>query len=437
MNAIHVQSGRVIDPARGIDGVQDVWIRNGRIVAVGELPLEFPRHEQIDATGLIICPGLVDLSARLREPGASHKGTIASETRAAVAGGITTLCQPPDTKPVIDAPATVELIHQRALAAGAARVVPIGALTLGLDGEYLAPARALAAAGCPALGQAERPIRDTHVLRQALAYAATHELPVMLPLHDPDLAHGCAHEGAVATRLGLPGIPVAAETAALARIIALAADTGARVHVGRVSSAGACDLLMRARDAGTAITADVAAHQLHLTHEAAIRFDSHAHVRPPLREESDRVALRQAVAEGLIGVICSDHQPHEPDAKQVPFGASAPGISALETLLPLALDLVHTGDCDLATALARLTAEPAQVLGLSAGTLSPDSPADLLAFDPDAEWVLDPANMHSRGRNTPFAGTALRGRVAWTMVDGRVVHEAASVKRQASSRGKE
>lgn len=421
MSAIRVQGGRVIDPARGIDGVQDVWIRDGRIVAVGELPLEFPYHEQIDATGLIVCPGLVDLCARLREPGTSHKGTIASETRAAVAGGITTLCQPPDTKPVIDAPATVELIHQRALAADAARVVPIGALTLGLDGEYLAPARALAAAGCPALGQAERPIRDTHVLRQALAYAATHDLPVMLPLLDPDLAHGCAHEGAVASRLGLPGIPVSAETVALARIIALAADTGARVHVGRISSAAACDLLARARDTGVAISADVAAHQLHLAQEAVLRFDSNVHVLPPLRSESDRTALRQAVAEGLVTAVCSDHQPHEPDAKQVPFGASAPGISALETLLSLALDLAHTGDCDLTTVLMRLTAGPAQILGLPAGTLAPDQPADVFAFDPEAGWVLDPANMHSHGRNTPFAGTALRGRVAWTIVDGRRV----------------
>lgn len=421
MNALRIEGGRVIDPAGGVDGLHDVWIRDGRIVAVGDAPAGFPEPARIDAAGLVVCPGLVDLCARLREPGEAHKGTIASETRAAVAGGITTLCQPPDTKPVIDAPATVELIHQRALAAGSARVLPIGALTLGLDGEYLAPSRSLAAAGCPALGQAERPVRDTHVLRQALAYAATHDLPVMLPLLDPDLAHGRAHEGAVATRLGLPAIPVAAETTALARLIVLAADTGARIHVGRVSSAAACELLARARDAGTAITADIATHQLHLTHEAVIRFDSHAHVRPPLREESDRVALRRALADGLIGTVCSDHQPHEPDAKRVPFGASAAGISALETLLPLALDSVHAGDCDLATALRALTSGPARALGLEAGTLAPGAAADLCAFDPDAEWVLDPDRMFSRGRNTPFAGTTLRGRVAWTMVGGRRV----------------
>lgn len=422
MSALRIQGGRVIDPGRELDGVHDVWIRDGLVAALGEAPAGFPDHERLDAGGLVICPGLVDLCARLREPGQTHKGTIASETRAAAAGGVTTLCQPPDTRPVIDAPATVELIHQRALAAGTARVLPVGALTVGLAGEYLAPMRALAAAGCAALGQAEHPIRDTHVLRQALAYAATHDLPVMLPIHDPDLAHGCAHEGPVATRLGLPGIPVAAETTALARIIALAADTGARVHVGRLSSAAGCDLLARARAAGTTVSADVAAHQLHLTQQAVSRFDSRAHVRPPLRAEHDRAALRQAVADGLVHAVCSDHQPHEPDAKSIPFGASEPGISALETLLPLALDLAHTGDCGLGAALAPLTAGPARALGLAAGTLAPGAAADLCAFDPDAEWVLEPARMRSRGRDTPFAGTALRGRVAWTMVGGERVY---------------
>lgn len=420
MSALRIEGGRVIDPAGGVDGVHDVWIEGGRIAAVGASPKGFPQHETIGAAGLVVCPGLVDLCARLREPGEAHKGGIGPETRAAVAGGVTTLCQPPDTRPAIDTPATVELIHQRALAADRARVLPVGALTVDLAGEYLAPMRALAAAGCVALGQAERPIRDTHVLRQALAYAATHGLAVMLPPHDPDLAHGCAHEGPVATRLGLPGIPVAAETTALARIAALAADTGARIHVGRVSSAAACERLARARDAGLALTADVAAHQLHLTEAALLSLDSRTHVRPPLRDAADRAALRRAVADGLLAV-CSDHQPHEADAKRVPFGASAPGISALETLLPLALDLVRAGDADLVTILHALTAGPSRALGLGAGTLAPGTAADMVAFDPDAEWTLDPAAMLSRGRNTPFAGASLRGRVAWTLVGGRRV----------------
>lgn len=421
MTALRIEGARVVDPARDIDDVSDIWIDQGRIAALGGAPARFPEHRVIDAGGLVLCPGLVDCCARLREPGETHKGGIASESRAALAGGVTAVCQPPDTRPVIDAPATVELIHQRALAADAARVCTIGALTLGLAGEYLSPMRALAAAGCVALGQADRPVRDTHVLRQALAYAATHDLTVVLPPIDPDLAHGCAHEGAVATRLGLPGIPVAAETAGLARIIAVAGDTGARVHVGRLSSAAGCDLLARARAAGVTISADVAAHQLHLAEDAVARFDSHAHVRPPLRTEGDRSALRQAVAEGLIDAVCSDHQPHEADAKRAPFGASAPGMSALETLLPLTLDLAHNGDCELATAIRALTAAPARALGLEFGTLATGAPADLCAFDPDAEWTLDPARMRSRGRNTPFAGHTLRGRVAWTMIGGRQV----------------
>lgn len=420
MSALRVQGARVIDPAQGTDARQDVWIDNGTIVALGRAPDTFPDHEIVDAAGLVVCPGLVDCCARLREPGEANKGSIASEAAAAASAGITTLCQPPDTRPVIDTPSTVELIHQRAATADRARVRVVGALTLGLAGEYLAPMRALVAAGCIALGQADRPVRDTHILRQAMAYAATHDLTVVLPPVDPDLAHGCAHEGAVATRLGLPGIPVAAETAGLARVIAVAADTGARIHVGRLSSAAACDLLAGARSRGLAITADVAAHQLHLTEQAVAHFDSQAHVRPPLRTEGDRSALRQAVSDGLIDAVCSDHQPHEPDAKRAPFGASAPGISALESLLPLALDLVSGGDCSLVTALRALTSGPARALNLDAGTLTAGGPADLCAFDPEAEWTLQPARMKSRGRNTPFAGARLRGRVAWAMVGGRL-----------------
>lgn len=421
MTAVIVTGGRVVDPASGTDRVADVYIADGRVAAVGAAPSEFPDADRIDAGGRIVCPGLVDLCARLREPGQTRKGSIDSETRAAVAGGITTVCCPPDTVPVIDAPATVELIRQRAAAANRAHVRPVGALTLGLAGEYLAPMGALAAAGCVALGQADRPVRDTHVLRAALAYATTHGLTVMLDPQDPWLSHGCAHEGAVATRLGLDGIPVAAETTELARLFALAADTGARLHVGRISSAAGVELIARARADGIAVTADVAAHQLHLT-EAELRgFDSNAHVRPPLRSAVDRDALRAAVADGVIDSVCSDHQPHDADAKLVPFGESAPGISGLETLLPLVLDLAASGACDLPTALARITAGPARALGLGAGSLASGAPADLCILDPDASWTLAPERMYSRGRNTPFAGTELRGRVEAVLVDGRRV----------------
>jgi len=419
MSALRIRGGRVVDPASGIDRIADVWIADGRIAAIGDPPRAFPDYTPIDATGRIVCPGLVDLCARLREPGATHKGTIASETRAAAAGGISTLCCPPDTTPVIDTAATVELIRQRAAAAGGVRVHPLGALTTGLAGEFLAPMDALRAAGCIGMSQGDRPIPDTHVLRAALAYAATLDLPVVLAPRDPWLSTGCAHEGAVATRLGLPGIAVAAETTELARILALAGDTGARVHVGRLSTAAGVDLLARARASGVHVSADVAAHQLHLTAEAAAGFDSTAHVQPPLRDPADRDALRAAVAEGLIDTICSDHQPHDPDAKLAPFGASAPGISALETLLPLVTALARESVCDLATALARVTVGPARALGLAAGTLAPGAEADVCIFDAEAGWTVDPERWRSRGRNTPFAGRQLEGRVEMLLIGGR------------------
>ncbi len=419
MSALRISGGRVVDPASGHDAPGDVWIDDGRIAALGEPPSGFPAHDSIDASGQVVCPGLVDLCARLREPGASHKGTITSETRAAVAGGVTSVCCPPDTQPPVDTPATVELVRQRSIEADQARVHPLGALTSGLAGQYLAPMRALAAAGCPAFGQGERPVADSHILRSALAYAATIGRPVILPAVDAALAQGCAHEGPTAAALGLPGIPVAAETTALARIVALVADTGARVHVGRLSSAAAVELLARARQDGLPVSGDVAAHQLHLTEAALAGFDTRAHLRPPLRTAADRAALRAGVAEGVIASVCSDHRPQDPDAKQRPFASSGVGLSGLETLLGLVLDLVRAGECDLATALARVTAGPAGALGLQAGTLAPGAPADVCIFDPEVAWRVEPAAFVSRGRDTPLAGVTLHGRTTRVLVEGR------------------
>ncbi|ROR34513.1 dihydroorotase [Inmirania thermothiophila] len=419
-----IRGARLVDPAGGLDTVADLHVADGRIAALGPAPAGFVPERVIEAAGLVACPGLVDLAARLREPGQEHKATIASETRAAAAGGITTLCCPPDTEPVIDTPAVAELIQRHARAAGFARVLPIGAVTQGLAGAQLSEMAALREAGCVAVGDGLEPLGDPLLLRRAMAYAATFDLPLHLRPEDPALRDGgIAHEGRVATRLGLPGIPPSAETVAIARALALAEETGARVHFCRLSTARGVALVRRAKAEGLAVTADVSAHQLHLTEDDLEGFDPQCHLRPPLREGADREALRAGLADGTLDAVCSDHQPHEADAKLAPFGETEPGISALETLLPLTLALVADGVCDLATALARLTAGPAAVLGLAPPRLAPGAVADVCLFDPDAAWTVEAATLRSRGRNSPFLGRTLRGRVRWTLLEGRIVHE--------------
>jgi len=418
---LHFEGARLVDPANGVDRPLDLWVSDGRIAALGVRPEGFRADTVIHARGRILCPGLVDLSAHPREPGQEHKATIASEARAAAAGGITTFCCPPDTDPVVDTPAVVELLRRRAAAADGARLVPLGALTRGLAGTELSEMAALAAAGCPGVAEV-RPVADTQVLRRAMEYAATFDLAVHLRPEDHWLARGgCVHEGGVAARLGLPGIPTAAETAALARDLALVEETGARVHFCRLSSAAGARLVAAARERGLPVTADCAMHQLFLTESALEGFDGQCHVRPPLRSAEDRAALRQAVADGVIGAICSDHQPHEAEAKLAPFPATAPGISAVDTFLALGLELVRQGVLDLSTLIDRISTTPAAILGREAGSLSPGSPADLCLIDPDAEWRLTATAMHSRGHNSPFLGQTLRGRVEQTWVGGRCV----------------
>lgn len=382
---IHIQGGRVIDPANGIDAEMDIYIAKEKIVAVGSGPEGFQADQTIDASGQIVCPGLVDLGAHLREPGQEHKATIRSETRAAVAGGITTLCLPPDTSPVVETAADVELIRRRADDSDLARVLVIGALTVGLQGKELSEMMQLQRAGCVAMGNAHKPIRSSLVLRKALEYAGTFGITVFLQPEDPDLAdEGCAHEGVVAARLGLPAIPEAAETVALARDLELIRQTGARAHLGRLSSARAVEMVAEARAAGLPISADVSAHQLHLTEMDIGDFDAQCHVRPPLRTQRDRDALRAGLANGILDAVCSDHQPHEPDAKMAPFPVTEPGISALETLLPLTLKMADEIGMPLIDALDLVTAAPAKILGIKAGTLSIGAPADICLFDPRA-----------------------------------------------------
>jgi dihydroorotase len=429
---LSIRNGRLIDPTSGVDREADLHIADGLVVAVGAAPGGFQPDRTLDARGLVICPGLVDLSARLREPGLEQKATIASETRAAAAAGITTICCPPDTAPIVDTPAVAQLVLQIAERHGYARVLPAGAITQGLEGRQITEMAALKQAGCPVLSQADRPIRSTQVLRRALEYATTFGITLFLQPQDPDLAEGgCAHEGRVATRLGLPGIPQAAETVAVARALALAEQTGARIHFRGLSTARGAEILAMARGRGILATGDVAMHQLFLTEDDVDGFDADCHVIPPLRTLEDREALRAAVAAGHIQAVCSDHQPHDADAKQAPFPETAPGISALETLLPLALCLVNEGVLELPAALARLTSGPAEILGYgpargpgrSIGCLSPGSLADVCVFDPNETWVPMPGNLASHGANSPFLGIEIHGRVHWTLLGGRVAFE--------------
>ncbi len=423
-NRIAIINGRLIDPANAIDGQHDLYVENGKICAVGNSPQGFAPDLTIDASGQVVCPGLVDLNARVREPGQEHKATIESETRAAAKGGITTICCPPDTNPVIDTPAVAGMIYNKSLEIGYARVLPIGALTLGLEGNQLSEMVALTKAECPVLSNAYAPLANTLVERRALEYAATFGITVFIRPEDRHLRNnGCVHEGPVCARLGLPGIPEAAESVAVARDLALAAHTGCTIHFHALSTATALQTIERAQNRKLPVSANVAAHQLHLTEEDIEGFDSNCHVIPPLRTRKDLEQLRKGLATGVISAICSDHQPHEPDSKEAPFPSTAPGISSLETLLSLTLTLVQDGVLDLPTAIARLTSGPADILGLPLGQLATGADADICIFDPEVPWQLRAEEMLSAGKNTPFLEREFTGRVTHTLFQGRLVYQ--------------
>lgn len=416
---------RVLDPSQNLDTQTDVYIADGRIVGLGEAPAAFDsqRAGTIQAQGQWLIPGVIDTWARLREPGQEHKATIATETLAAVAGGITTLCMPPDTDPVLDSIAVARFIKRRAQLAGRARVAAIGALTQGLKGELLAEMAELTEGGCVAISNAHYPVRDLRLLRRALEYAATFDILVVIQPQDPSLAkRGCAHEGVIATRLGLPGIPVSAETAPLAQLLAIMAETGARVHINNLSSRAGVRLIAQAKADGLPITASVSAHHLWLSEMDTDALCGNTHVQPPLRSLRDRDALREALAEGTIDCVISDHQPHEMDAKLAPFPATEPGISGLETLLPLVLKLVDDGVLTLARALDALTRRPAQLFGFTdSGQIALGSRADLALINPDAFWTLDDTTLLSAGRDTPFMGWDFRHQTHMTWVNGKRV----------------
>lgn len=421
---IQIKSGHLIDPKNGIDAVMDVFIAAGKVVAIGSAPSNFQANRVIDAEGLVVCPGLVDLSARLREPGYEYKATLESEMDAAVAGGITSLACPPDTDPPLDEPGLVEMLKHRARSLNQARVYPIGALTQGLKGKHLTEMAELRDAGCVAFGQSDAPLTDTLVMMQSMQYAATFGFGVWLRPQDMSLSNnGVAHDGEVATRLGLPPIPVCAETIALSNIILLARETGAKVHLCRLSSAEGVSMVRVARKQGLSITCDVAINHMHLSEMDIGFFDSNCHLVPPLRGLSDRDALRAGLMDGTIDAVCSDHTPVDEDAKLLPFGEAEVGATGLELLLPLTLKWALEMKLPLSTAIAKITVEPAKILGIDAGHLSPATAADLCIFDPNQYWKVEPAALKSQGKNTPFLGMELQGRVKYTLVDGSIVYE--------------
>ncbi len=421
---IEIRNGRLIDPKHGVDRTTSVYVAAGKVAAIGESPPGWSANRTIDASGLVVAPGLIDLSARLREPGFEYKATLESEMAAAVAGGVTSLSCPPDTDPPLDEPGLVEMLKHRARSLNQAHVYPVGALTIGLAGQDLTEMGELAEAGCVAFSQAEAPLADTQVLMRAMQYASTFGHRVWLRPQDSYLARGgVAHDGELATRLGLAAIPAAAETIALATIFALVRETSVCVHLARLSTADGVAMVRAAKKEGLPVTCDVAAHHLHLCDVDIGWFDPQCHLIPPLRGTRDRAALRAGLTDGTIDAVCSDHTPVDDDAKQLPFAEAEPGATGLELLLPLTLKWAATEKVELSGALARITLNPARVLGIDAGHLGVGHAADICVFDPAAHWIVEPRALRSQGKNTPFLGLEVPGRVRTTLVGGQVVFE--------------
>ena len=426
-----IRNGHLLDPASGLDTPGDVAVADGRVLAMGQLPADFVPAQTLDAQGCIVMPGLVDLAVRLREPGHEHEGMLASELSAAVAGGVTCLVCPPDTDPVLDEPGLVEMLRFRAQSLHQARVLPLGALTRGLKGEVLTEMLQLSEAGCVGFSQAEVGIANTQVLMRAMQYARSFGYTVWLRPQELHLGKGVAASGPLATRMGLSGVPVAAETIALHTIFELVRTTGARVHICRLSSAAGALLLRQAKAEGLPVTGDVSINSLHLTDMDVGYFDSRTRLSPPLRQQRDREALRQALQDGTIDALVSDHMPVGADEKELPFAEAEPGATGLELLLSLALKWARDSDLPLVQALACVTHRSADVLAASQGTaqggmghLAVGAKADICVFDPQAAWTVQAAHLRSQSKHTPFGGYELPGQVRATLVAGRLAYQA-------------
>ena len=431
---LHIKNGHLIDPANGIDALHDVYIVAGKVAGISMAPAGFVADRVIDASGLVVAPGLVDLSVRLREPGYEYMATLESEMQAALQGGVTSLVCPPDTDPVLDEPGLVEMLKYRAEKLNQAHVYPLGALTVGLKGEALTEMAELTEAGCVGFSQADAPIFDTNVLLRALQYAQTFGYTVWLRPQDPHLgAGGIAHSGPMASRLGLSGVPVMAETIALHTIFELVRNTGARVHLCRISSAAGLELIRAAKKEKLPVTCDVGAHHVHLTDMDIGFFDANARLAPPLRAQRDREAICRALGDGTVDAICSDHTPVDDDEKLLPFGEASPGATGLELLLSLALKWAEenppSGLADskanisvFSRAIAKITADPARVVGLPSGRLDVGRAADLCLFDPSERWTVNSASLASQGKHTPFLGYELQAQVRMTIVGGHVAY---------------
>jgi dihydroorotase len=426
---ILIRGGRVIDPSRNGDGIADVYLQDGKVVSVGRNIVGEDGAQVIDATGKVVAPGLIDLHVHLREPGQEDRETVATGAMAAAAGGFTAVCAMPNTDPVLDNQGAIGFVISQAQKAGKARVYPIGTVSLGQNGETLSEFGELVGAGAVAVSDDGKPVMTSHMMRTALEYARTFDIPVADHCEDMSLAHGgCMHEGIVSTRLGLKGIPSAAEEIMVARDIILAELTGGHVHLCHMSTRGSVELIRRAKEKGLKVTAEATPHHFTLTHDACEGYDTNAKMNPPLREAEDREAIRQGLKDGTIDVIATDHAPHHYDAKEREFDEAPNGIVGLETAFGLTMsELVISGLLTLPELVYRMSTLPARLFRLPGGSLAVGAPADVVVLDPAVQWIVEPGAFFSKSRNTPFAGRTLTGRADLTIVRGRVVYDRSGV----------